>query len=403
MKAEIIASGTELLLGEITDADTPYIAGQLADLGIDLYYVSVVGDNLERFAGVLKQALGRSDMIIITGGLGPTKGDITREVIAKVLDENMQVDPMLRQQIVDFFARLHIDMPENNLKQAAIIPSAVALPNSRGSAPGWWVEKHGQIIISLPGPPGEMQPMWQKDVVPRLESQTQAVILSRTLKTWGLSESKIDQMVGHFMSNSNPTLALYAKPDGIHIRITAKATDRQVAAALINAREIEVRQILGDFIWGADRDTLEETLSDLITRRALTIASAESITGGLLAYSLSSLPGSLGFFKGGMVLADQASRTAMGITSGPGSRAEAQSAARMAAAARTRFGADIGLAVDSYPGKSDGSAPDQVFVAIDIQKDDHNFHQTYPAVLYQVLRRSVTQTFFTLRKILLEF
>jgi nicotinamide-nucleotide amidase len=401
MKAEIIASGTELLLGQITDADTPFIAGQLADLGIDLYHVSVVGDNLERFVGVLKQALDRADMIIITGGLGPTKGDITREVIAQVLGESMQVDALLKQRLVDFFVRLHVDMPENNIKQAAIIPSAVALPNLLGSAPGWWIEKDGKIVISLPGPPSEMQPMWQKEVLPRLESQAAAVILSRTLKTWGLSESKIDQMVGHFMSQANPTLALYAKPDGIHIRITAKAIDRQVAADLIHAREIEIRQLLGEYIWGTDRDTLEGTLSDLIIQNKITLAAAESITGGLLAYSIANLPGSQKFFKGGLVLADQASRDAFGIQSGP--QADAQSAARLAAEARTRFGADVGLAIDGYPDKADGSSPGQVFLAIDIRKEDRICQQTYPAALYQVLRRSVTQTFFALRKILLEF
>ena len=346
MKAEIIASGTELLLGEITDTNTQFIATQLADLGIDLYYVSIVGDNYERFGGVLKQALGRSDLVIVTGGLGPTKGDITREVIAGVMNEKLELDPVSKQHMVEFFARLRIEMPENNLKQAAIIPSAAALPNPLGSAPGWWVAKDDKIIVSLPGPPSEMQPMWQNEVVPRLARRGEAVIVSRTLKTWGLSEAKIDQMVGHFMSNSNPTLALYAKQDGIHLRITAKGSDRATSLKLISTREIELRNILQDYIWGTDQDSLESIVGTLILNHALTVAAAESITGGLLAYSISNLPGSKSFFKGGLVISDNRSRAGFGITTGPVEKADSQSAALMAAIARERFGTDIGVAID---------------------------------------------------------
>src|SRR5512143_618105 len=158
MKAEIIASGTELLLGEISDSNTAFLATQLATLGIDLYYASIVGDNFERFSGVLSQALERCDLVLITGGLGPTQGDITREVIAAVLGEKMEIDPQLKQQISDFFARMKLEMTSNNLKQATLIPSATAIPNPLGTAPGWWVEKGNKIIVSMPGPPGEMQP-----------------------------------------------------------------------------------------------------------------------------------------------------------------------------------------------------------------------------------------------------
>ncbi|HEX7475414.1 MAG TPA: CinA family nicotinamide mononucleotide deamidase-related protein, partial [Dehalococcoidales bacterium] len=401
MKAEIIASGTELLLGEITDTNTPFIANQLADLGIDLYYVSIVGDNYERFVGVLKQALGRSDLIIITGGLGPTKGDITREVIAGAMNEKLAIDPVSKQRMVDFFARLHLEMPENNLKQAAIIPSATALPNPLGSAPGWWVAKDDKIIVSLPGPPSEMQPMWQNEVVPRLGTRGEAVIVSRTLKTWGLSEARIDQMVGHFMSNSNPTLALYAKQDGIHLRITAKAPDRDTSLKLINTREIELRNLLQDYIWGSDRDNLEEIVSTLIINHGLTVAAAESVTGGLLAYSISNLPASQSFFKGGLVISDDRSRAAFGITTDTVEKADSQSAALMAATARERFGSGIGLAIDGYLGQSGGSAPGKAFIAIDVNQGQKVFRQTYPAGSYLLIRRSVTQTFFALRQALL--
>ena len=170
MKAEIIASGTELLLGELTDTHTSFIASQLALMGIDLYFVSIVGDNYDRFLSVLKQARDRSDLVIITGGLGPTRGDITRDVIAGLLDEKMKIDAGLQEYITGYFARLGLEMPDNNLKQACLIPSAISLPNPLGTAPGWWIEKDGKIIVSLPGPPGEMQPMWRKEIFPRLEN-----------------------------------------------------------------------------------------------------------------------------------------------------------------------------------------------------------------------------------------
>ena len=226
MKAELITSGTELLLGEITDTNSPYIAEQLAALGIDLYYSTTVGDNHERFTGVLRQAWDRSDLIIITGGLGPTRGDITREVIAGLLGEKLAVDPRLKEELTAFFTGRGIEMPENNLRQATLIPSATALRNTSGTAPGWWVEKDNRIIVTLPGPPGEMQTMWHNAVLPRLKDKSDAVIMSRTLKTWGLSEAKVDELVAPYLSSANPTLALYARADG-------KLTNASWAAALM--------------------------------------------------------------------------------------------------------------------------------------------------------------------------
>jgi nicotinamide-nucleotide amidase len=402
MKAEIIASGTELLLGEVTDANTPFIANQLALLGIDLYYVSIVGDNYDRFLGVLKQAYQRSDIIIVTGGLGPTKGDITREVIASLMEEKMEVDPVLKQHITDFFNRLRLEMPENNLKQAMIIPSAVALPNPLGSAPGWWVEKNGKTIISLPGPPGEMQPMWLKEAGPRLEKKGDAVIISRTLKTWGLSEAKIDQMVGQFMSLSNPTLALYAKPDGIQMRITAKADSKENALDLIRRREADLRQLLQDHIWGADKDTLEEIISRLILDKNLSIATAESITGGLLSYSLSNVPESKHFFKGGLTILNDDTRNELKLGTGTEDQVSPHSAALMAAVAREKFKADIGIGIDGYITHDEGIPVGKAFISINLQQGEHNITQTYPAGSYQLIRRSVMQAFFNLRKVLME-
>lgn len=401
MKAEIIASGTELLLGEVTDANTPYIANQLALLGIDIYYASIVGDNYERFLNVLKQALQRSDIVIITGGLGPTKGDITREVIAGLMNEKMEVAPELRQNITDYFARIGLEMPENNLKQATLIPSATAIPNPMGTAPGWWVEKAGTTIISLPGPPGEMQPMWQKEIFPRLAEKGEAVILSRTLKTWGLSEAKIDQMVSPFMSLQNPTLALYAKPDGIHLRVTAKAANKENAAELIRIRESELSRILKDNIWGADNDTLEEIISQLIYNKGLTLAVAESFTGGFLSYSLANVPGSHRFFKGGIIALDNQTRTSLNICSIE--NANIQSAASMAAFARNNFTTDIGIGIDGNIESSNGVSSGKAFIAINLKNSEHNIAQTYPGRSYQLVKRSTMHALFNLRQVLLDY
>jgi nicotinamide-nucleotide amidase len=327
MKAELITSGTELLLGEVADVNTAFIAGQLAALGIDLYYCSTVGDNYARFSAVLHQALERSDLIIVTGGLGPTQGDITREVVAGMLGETMAVDPALEKELVAFFKGRGIEMPASNLKQAMLIPSALALHNIAGTAPGWWVEKPGRLIVTLPGPPGEMQMMWQNAVLPRLKTRSGAVILSRTLKTWGLSEAKVDELVAPFLPSPNPTLALYAKPDGINLRITAKAPSEAAAAAVLFRREKDIRKILDRYIWGADSDTLEGIIIRLLRGKKLTLATAETFTGGLLAGSFYGLKN----FTGGIVL--------------PAGAATAASAAKIAQATRTQFEADIGLAI----------------------------------------------------------
>jgi nicotinamide-nucleotide amidase len=403
MNAEIIASGTELLLGEVADINTSFIASQLASLGIDLYYASVVGDNYERFSEVLRQAFERSDIVIITGGLGPTKGDITREVIAGLMGEKMELDPALQQHITDFFSRVHLEMTDNNLKQAMIIPCAGAIPNPLGTAPGWWVEKESKIIISLPGPPREMQPMWQKEILPRLEKKGSGIILSRTLKTWGLSEAKIDQLVGPYMSLANPTLALYAKADGIQLRITAKSNTREGAQELIRGRESELRMILKDSVWGGDQETLEEIVSRLILDKGLSVAIAESFTGGLLSYSFSGVHESSQFFKGGLIIADEDSRKSMGIVTGSNSgQADIRTASLMAALAREKFKADIGIGIDGrIQPQSDDASLGQAFLAIVLEEGEHNFAQTYPSRSYLLARRAVMNAFFSLRKVLL--
>lgn len=390
MKAEIITSGTEILLGDITDTNTQFIAGQLAGLGIDLHYTSTVGDNYERFSGVLKQAWERSDLVLITGGLGPTKGDITREVTAGLMGEEMTIDPELKEEITGFFSRRGIEMPENNLKQATLIPSAVALLNNSGTAPGWWVEKDGKMIILMPGPPGEMQNMWRGQILPRLQKKSGAIIVSRTLKTWGLSEGKVDEMLTPFLSEGNPTLAIYAKADGINLRITAKAETEEAAVEIISERERDLRGMLEEYIWGVDDETLEGMVGQLLKSKRMTLAVAESFTGGMLANSLSGNPESRRCFKGGIVMP-----TGADSVSG-------EATLTMAREARKHFTADIGVAIDGYFSTSSAPERGDVFIAIDTEANSDLITPGYPGNPQLVIRRTISHTLLCLREFILK-
>jgi len=389
MKAELITSGTELLLGEITDTNSQYIAEQLPGLGIDLYYTTTVGDNHERFTGVLRQAWERSDLIIITGGLGPTLGDITREVIAGMLGEKLAVDPRLKEELTAFFAGRGIEMPENNLRQATLIPSATALRNTSGTAPGWWVEKENHIIITLPGPPGEMQTMWQSVVLPRLKARSGAVIMSRTLKTWGLSEAKVDELVTPYLRSDNPTLALYARADGINLRITAKAATEPEAKDILSKRENDIRGILDKYIWGADTDTLDGTIGKLLQDKNLTLAAAETFTGGMLAQILTRNPGNEKYFKGGIVfparVAGVSRKTAIGL----------------AEKTRKQFRADIGLAIDGIANTMT-RAKRNAYIAVAAERKSSSTATGYPGNPQIMARRTINHALVYLRDFIKE-
>jgi nicotinamide-nucleotide amidase len=347
MKAEIIATGTEILLGEIVDTNTSFLASELALLGIDIHFTSAVGDNYERFSGVLRQAWERSDIIITTGGLGPTQGDITRDVIARVVGEETYIDEGTKRNLVAYFSRLGTEMPANNLKQATLIPSAVALMNPQGTAPGWWVEKHGRIIIALPGPPGELQPMWRNQILPRLRERSGAVIVSRILKTWGFTESKVDEMVAPYLRSQNPTVAIYARPDGIILRITAKSINEDSAREMITVTEANIRRVLGERVWGVDQETMASVVGRLLADKGLTLAVCESFTGGFLTYSLSNAITNSPCFTGGIVVTSNVSRIALGLGSEPFTNNTGRmTAAAMASIARSKLNTHIGIGLD---------------------------------------------------------
>ena len=411
MKSEIISIGTEILLGQITDTNSSYLASQLPLLGIDLYWVSQVGDNKGRMVEVIGRAWGRSDLIITTGGLGPTEDDVTREAIAEVVGEDIKVDPTLLKELEDFFRRMgYREMPPRNIKQAHLIPSAQPIPNPRGTAPGWWVEKDGKIVLAMPGPPGEMERMWQKEIIPRLkERMAGTVIASKTLKTFGISEAKVDEMVSPLLSSSNPTIGIYAKPDGIQLRLTAKAETQEKAEAMLAPLEQGVRAILGSAVWGVDEDTLEAIIGTLLVEKGLTLATMESCTGGLLATTITDVPGSSRYFRGGLVAYSNEMKVAWGVAPAlieQHGAVSPQVAEAMALAVRSRLGADIGIGITGVagPDELEGKRAGTVHIAV-LQgkdgKDKRVLNPIYPPRRPDVKRRATVAAIIMLRQLLL--
>ncbi len=333
MRAEIVCIGSELLLGDIVDTNTQYLARRLSGIGIDLHHSTAVGDNLGRIVECLRLGTERSDIVLTTGGLGPTDDDLTRESIAALFGETPSVDPVLADSLRTFFELRKMPMTTNNLKQAWLIPSARAIPNERGTAPGWWVTKHGKTVIAMPGPPGEMHHMWEHEVEPNLKTG-EAVIRSRTLKLFNISESRVDEMLKSLTPAANPTVAIYAKQDGIHVRITAKARDDISALRAIAGTEREARGILGDVVWGADDDTLDSVVATLLDGRSLSLAVGESVTAGQLSAMLAGNDRGAAHFRGGIIVS--------------GSLADVNAVA-LGRRALQQFPADIGLGVAGRP------------------------------------------------------
>jgi len=409
MKAEIISIGTELLLGQITDTNATYLASELPLLGIDLYWISQVGDNRSRLVDALKRACDRSDIILTTGGLGPTEDDITREAIAEMLGEELSVDPEIEQWIRGIFSKLGYEMPERNIKQANLIPSARAIANLRGSAPGWWVENEGRMILAMPGPPGEMRQMWKTEVRPELKRRLSGeVIVSRTIKTLGLAEARVDELVSPLLASTDPTLAVYAKLDGIQLRLTTKNRVRAKAEETISQAEEQLRIILGDTIWGYDEDTLEELVGSMLKERNLSLATMESCTGGLLASTITDVPGSSDYFKGGFIAYTAEMKAALGIDTGllaEYGTVSPETTAAMARAARLRLEADIGIGITGVagPAEVEGKTVGTVHLAIDAERKMTSLSVRYPPRRHEVKRRAVYSALFKLRQLLLDW
>jgi len=403
MRAEILSIGTELLLGQIVDTNANYLAQQLPPLGLDLFYVSQIGDNLGRLSAAFGQALDRSDVVITSGGLGPTEDDLTREAIAAVLGEQPAVIPELEAELREFFARRGRTMPERNVKQATLIPSARVLPNPVGTAPGWWVEHDGKIIASMPGVPHEMHKMWEEQVQPRLAKRITGggVIVSRTLKLIGIGESHAEEALGDLTRSLNPTLATYAKSDGIHLRLTAKSPEVAEAEALLGEFETRVRARVAEWVYGTEADSLPAVVGQLLRERGLKLATAESATGGQLASLITEAPGASDYFVAGYVAYSAAAKHALGVSSEIleryGTVAE-QTTQALAAAARNSAGADVAVATtgNAGPGASEDKPVGLLHTVVDLRGKQVCAETRYSTTRTEYKRRGALDALYLL-------
>ncbi len=404
MKAEIIPVGTEILLGNIIDTNSSFLANQLPSLGIDLYFVSTVGDNQRRLVDTLKQAWKRADLIITTGGLGPTQDDITREAVGELVNEELKVDEKLWQELQDLLSRYLGEIPKSNIKQATTIRSAQIISNHMGTAPGWWVEKGGHIIIALPGPPDEMKLMWQESIFPKLQQRvTGEVILSRVIKTFRLAEAKVDELVAPLSKLSNPTVATYINPDGVYLRITAKAEKKAEAQRRISQSEEQIRNILSPHIWGVDDDTLGSVIGELLRARNLNLATMESCTEGLLCNTIASGMESHIYFKGGLLAYCDEAKVSCGVDTSIVRQYGGEStqvAKAMAETARRNLQTDVGMSIggNMNPDKNSG----QAFIGLSSDRFEQTFTHMLRGNLSRMKQRAVYAALFDLRKMLLE-
>lgn len=373
MNGEIITIGTELLMGEIVDTNTAYFAQELANAGVTVRWSSQVGDDLEQLHEVIDRAFSRSQIIITSGGLGPTSDDLSREAVANVLGEELTVNQEMLEWIEGVFRERGItEMPKTNIKQAHIIPSATFLPNPGGTAPGWWVKHNGSHIFMTPGPPREIKKMWNDHIGPAVREMTGAgVVHTRVLHTAGMTEGGIDEVLSDLFGEDNPYLGIYAHVDGIQLRVIARAETNEEAKALVEPLETEIRKRIGSAIWGADNDSAASRLGELLLDAGMTLGLAESGTGGTVASLLSQTRAHERWFRGSIVTgpggAPLATPLLESMLGGPAGRTTGAvseaSALQMAVNARELTGSDLGIGVTPPSSEDDEQMKGTIFAA----------------------------------------
>lgn len=376
MQCEVVAVGTELLLGHVVDTNSAYIGDRLALAGIDCHFHTKVGDNQSRIASVLRLALDRSDAVIVCGGLGPTSDDISREAIAEVLGVRLVRDAAMVERIRTLFEARRRDMAGSNARQADLPEGATFIPQERGTAPGLICpvgDGHGdKVIYAVPGVPFEMKEMLDRAVIPDLKrrSPSSAVILSRMVRTWGVPESTLGEMVAERVEaleeRSNPTIAFLASGiEGIKIRVTAKAPTEAEATAMLDEEEAQLRALLGDVVFGIDDESMERVVANLLVAAGKTVGVAESLTGGLVGARLAETEGASKWFRGSIVCYDSKVKyDLLGVPEGPVVSAEAAEA--MATGACRRLEADAGISVTGVagPARQEDKPVGTVFMAV---------------------------------------
>ena len=378
MKAEIISIGTELLLGHIVNTNAAYISGKLAEMGIDLYYQTTVGDNVQRLTQTIRKALVRSDIIILTGGLGPTIDDITMESIANLIGRPLVLNRAILRDIERHFKSRGFKCPPGNDRQARVPEGAKCLRNNFGTAPALIVEHLGKVIICLPGPPREMEPLFEGEVARYIKNRFKpaSTIMTRTIKTAGLPESRVNNIVKDLLKLPPPTtLGIYAKLREVHLVIMAKANSRRRALKAIAVIEKKIVSRLKDNIFGYDEDTLESVVGRILAKKKLTLSIAESCTGGLLSKRITDISGSAKYFTTGMITySDEAKENFLGVPEAVIKKygaVSSQVCERMALGIRYVACADIGLGITGVAGPTGGTARKPVgLVYISFVNDD---------------------------------
>ncbi|MBC8570359.1 competence/damage-inducible protein A [Zongyangia hominis] len=360
MKAEILCVGTELLLGDIVNTNAAFIARELARLGIDVYNQSVVGDNPQRLKESLELALERNDMVIMTGGLGPTYDDLTKETVAELFGRKMVLHQPSMERIERFFQHYRRVMTDNNRKQAYMPEGATVFPNDNGTAPGLAVEQDGKIAILLPGPPREMTPMFLDAVVPYLEQFSGSTLYSTNVHLFGIGESQVETILKEMMvSSQNPTIAPYAKEGEVRLRVTASAKSGEEAKAMVEPAVEKIKEILGEYIYGIDVGDLQTALVKALQSKNKKVAFAESCTGGYLAKRLTEVPGSSSVFDCGVCsYANEIKERILHVshqTLADFGAVSEQTAKEMARGVRELSGADIGVSTTGIAGPGGGS------------------------------------------------
>ena len=354
--AELIAVGTELLLGNIANTNAQVLSQSLSALGVNVFWHTVVGDNPDRLKEALEIARRRADVIITTGGLGPTYDDLTKQTICEAFGKPLVLHPDILEDIRAFYeSAVHVPMPENNTQQAELPEDCAVFDNPVGTAPGCAFEAEGVHVLMLPGPPHEMETMLRRHVEPYLRKLSHEVIVSRDIMTFGMGESSVDELLHEKMAHmTNPTLATYAKPCEVRLRATAKAPTEERAQAMLAPVLAEVQAVLGDVIYGVDISGLAECCREGLLRRNMTLATAESCTGGLVAERLTAIPGASVVYRGGVVsywtsVKGDVLHVPQDILEAHGPVSE-QCARAMAEGARSITGADLGVSVTGAAG-----------------------------------------------------
>ncbi|GAK55948.1 putative competence-damage inducible protein [Candidatus Vecturithrix granuli] len=396
MNAEIVVIGTELLLGQIIDTNAAYMAEELNKIGVGVLYKSTVGDNAGRMREVLSRALERADVVITSGGLGPTEDDLTRQIAAQVTGRQLVLHPELLAQIQQIFAQRQMPFTENNIQQAYIPEGALPIENPQGTAPGYIIEAEQGILISLPGVPREMKYLMQTAVLPYLRKKLGKfqIITSRVLKLCGIGESTVDYAIRDLIqTSSNPTIGLLAHLGQIDIRITAKADSADEAAQRIGELEAKVRERLAGQIFGADHETQESVLVRLLQEHQLSLAVAETNTGGRISQRLTGVPGIDAVFRGGVVLTDRASYQRLLSLSEDAFESHdlisLETAKRLAYMVKDCCGATLGLGIAGYRQSRDGQIIDPAvpsFLAIHMTEGEYitkDYYISGPAELVQ--------------------